>query len=108
MWRRRHHQDSQQACNASTHHTIQDTSLQWRSTLGLVTHLIGPTPGGLIYQSQIAAKCTNNVTDTTNWIKLHELRRKCGDTRGMRRRRRGNENLAPKAPGNSDFDPLEL
>eukprot|EP00661_Eupelagonemidae_sp_cell13_P023227 gene23227-biopygen4297 len=46
MWRRRRHQASQQACTAPTHHiTIQDTSLQWHSTLGLVPHLMGITAG---------------------------------------------------------------
>eukprot|EP00661_Eupelagonemidae_sp_cell13_P015978 gene15978-biopygen12774 len=72
-----HHQDSQQACNASTHHTIQDTSLQWHSTLGLDPHLIGPTAGGQIYQSPIAGKCTNNVTGTT---KLNETTRTASKT----------------------------
>eukprot|EP00661_Eupelagonemidae_sp_cell13_P016149 gene16149-biopygen23245 len=104
MWRRRHHQDSQQACNASAHHTIQDTSLQWHSTLGLVPHLICPPAGGLIYQSSIAGKCINNVTDTT---KLNETARtasksvgelgKCAEGTGE------NEKLAPKAPRNSYF-----
>eukprot|EP00661_Eupelagonemidae_sp_cell13_P025716 gene25716-biopygen24009 len=52
LWRRRRHQDSQQACNAPTHHiAMQDTSLQWHWTLGLVPHLMDLTAGGLIYQS---------------------------------------------------------
>eukprot|EP00661_Eupelagonemidae_sp_cell13_P023899 gene23899-biopygen11869 len=37
----------------------------WHSTLGLVPHLISPTAGGLISQSQNVGKCTNNVADTT-------------------------------------------
>eukprot|EP00661_Eupelagonemidae_sp_cell13_P016355 gene16355-biopygen3766 len=63
-------------CGAATEEIenegIHDTSLQWHSTLGLVPHLIGPTAGGLISQSQFAGKCTNDVTDTT---KLNETAR---------------------------------
>eukprot|EP00661_Eupelagonemidae_sp_cell13_P017409 gene17409-biopygen15904 len=66
MWRRRRHQDSQQACNVPTHHiAMQDTSLQRHSTLGLVPHLMGLAAGGLISRSQIAGKGTNGATGTT-------------------------------------------
>eukprot|EP00661_Eupelagonemidae_sp_cell13_P000219 gene220-biopygen19585 len=47
-------QDSQQACNAPTHHiAIQDTSLQWHSTLGLVPHLMGVTSPGFFLDTQL-------------------------------------------------------
>eukprot|EP00661_Eupelagonemidae_sp_cell13_P022558 gene22558-biopygen5763 len=100
MWRRRHHQDPQQAYNAPTHHIArQDTSLQWHLTLGLVPRLMGLTAGGLISQSQKAGKCTNSATGT---IKLNDTSphalKKC--KRKMAPKAPGKmENPAPKAPG---------
>eukprot|EP00661_Eupelagonemidae_sp_cell13_P009704 gene9704-biopygen21258 len=82
MWRRRRHQDSQQACNAPTHHiAIQDTSLQWHSTLGLVPHLMGPTAGGLISQSQTAVGDAQIALPTPQTrMKLHQLCQKMWGT----------------------------
>eukprot|EP00661_Eupelagonemidae_sp_cell13_P016484 gene16484-biopygen17262 len=54
------------------HIAMQDTSLRWHSTLGLVSHLMGLTAGGLGFQSQMAGKCTNGA-DTT---KLNDTMRK--------------------------------
>eukprot|EP00661_Eupelagonemidae_sp_cell13_P022418 gene22418-biopygen16245 len=74
-----HHQDSQQACNTSIHRTIQDTNLQWHSTLGLVPHLKSLTASVRIYQSQMAGKCTNNITGIP---KLNETARTASKSMG--------------------------
>eukprot|EP00661_Eupelagonemidae_sp_cell13_P014053 gene14053-biopygen8069 len=100
MWRRRRHQDSQETCNAPIHNiAIQDTSLQWHTTLGLVPHLMSLTAGGLISQSQIAGKYTNSAADTTKLSETAPNASKMWELGKLRRRRRENENSAPQGAG---------
>eukprot|EP00661_Eupelagonemidae_sp_cell13_P024984 gene24984-biopygen23953 len=88
-----------QACNAPTRHmAVQNTSLQWHSTLGLVQHLMRLTADGLIDQSQIAAKCTNSAAGTTKLNETASNSPKYVGLENLRRKRQEIENSAPKAP----------
>eukprot|EP00661_Eupelagonemidae_sp_cell13_P024351 gene24351-biopygen14944 len=106
LWRRRRHQDSQQACNAPTHHiAMQDTSLQWHWTLGLVPHLMDLTAGGLIYQSQIAGKCTYSAADTTKLNETASNALKNVETGGTAPKAQGKVNTVSAVPPVWPFPP---